>query len=377
MSAVAISRPSAHVGTGRQSRGIRASCGNERETAWMSTAQVRMRVATHDVVWYLNARLTDAERMDYATATSGVVLRGASGCKAATNLRAAGFHGRIWIDPAAYDQLDQPQPDTLFGDYWQLRQEELSVEEPISPGAYVGAGDIESLQRSLDSEGSWVSEAGGRLSLALRAGWLTDHVERLIAEMQAADLPFALAFADSNDPLGRRGAVPGLVELLKSVNDVVILRCDVGAVGAVAHGASLGALGTSTGVRHAVPPGHQPGGAANDKSPSVFLPKLLDFKLGSLLDSFPRAASPTCELECCQGAPLRRLNDQRMNAEARRHNRLAISELIHKVAATEQPRRAQVFKSLCIDAEHEAHELSGLARRPLRVRPQVAAWARL
>ena len=276
-----------------------------------------------------------------------------------------------------YEGKDKPEPDTLLGDYWQLRQQELRVEEPISPGAYVDAGDIESLQRSLDSEGSWVSAAGGRLSLALRAGWLTDHVERLIVEMQAVDMPFALAFADSNDPLGRRGAVPGLVELVKSVNDIVVLRCDLGAIGAVAHGASLGAVGTSTGVRHAVPPGHQPGGVANDKSPSVFLPKLLDFKLGSFLDSLPRAASPTCELECCQGAPLRRLHDEHMNTEARRHNRVAIGEVIHKVVSTERPQRARVFKSLCIDAEHEAHELSGLARRPLKVRPQVAAWARL
>ena len=343
----------------------------------MPTAQVPRRVATRDVVWYLGARLKDTERLDYALATGGVVLRGAPGCKAATNLRDAGFNGRIWIDPASYEQQDQPEPDTLFGDWWQLRQEELRVEEFISPGSYVDAGDIESLRRSLDSEGEWARRAGGRLSLSLRAGWLTKHVEPLITELRAADTPLALAFADRNDPLGLRGAVSGLVELLDFVDDIAVLRCDLGAIGAVAHGAVLGALGTSTGVRHAVPPGHQPGGVANDKSPSVFLPKLLDFKLGSFLSSFPRAASPTCELECCHGAPLRRFNDEHMNAEARRHNRLAIGELIHKVAATEQSQRAQVFRSLCIDAEHEAQELSGLARRPLRVRPQVAAWARL
>ena len=343
----------------------------------MTAAQAPKRVATRDVVWYLGARLTDTERLDYALATGGVVLRGESGCKAAASLRDAKFNGRIWIDPAAYEQPKQPEPDTLFGDWWQLRQGELRVEEFISPGSYVDAGDMESLRRSLDSEGAWVSRAGGRLSLSLRAGWLTKHVEPLIAELQVADAPFALAFADSNDPLGLRGAVSGLVALLESVDDIAVLRCDLGAIGAIAHGAVLGALGTSTGVRHAVPPGHQPGGVANDKSPSVFLPKLLDFKLGSFLDSFPRAASPTCELECCEGAPLRRLNDEHMNLEARRHNRLAIGELIHRVVATEQSHRAQVFRSLCIDAEYEAQELSGLARRPLRVRPQVAAWARL
>ena len=343
----------------------------------MRAAPTLRRIATGTVVWYLGARLTDPERLAYARATSGVVLRGESGAKAAARLRAAGYGGRLWLDPAAYEERTQPQRETLFGDYWQTRQDEVGVAEPVSPGSYVAKGDVESLKRALDSEGAWVSDAGGRLSLALEAGWLTNDLEALIEELQAVGLPMALAFADRNDPLGLRGAVTGFVELLNSVDEIVVLRCDLGAIGAVAHGASLGALGTSTGVRHAVPPDQKPGGNPNDESPSVFLRKLLDFKLGSLLDSFPREASPTCELECCEGSVLRRFNGEHMNAEARRHNRLAIGEIIHKVLSAEDSQRAGIFKAMCIDAEHEAHVLSMSARRRLRVRPQVAAWARL
>ena len=343
----------------------------------MRAVRTLHRVATGSVVWYLGARLTDTERLAYAQATNGVVLRGEAGAKAAARLRAAGYGGRLWLDPAAYEEKNQPQRHTLLGDYWQVRQDEVGVAEPISPGSYVAKGDVESLKRSFDSQVAWVSEAGGRLSLALEAGWLADDLEALIEELQAVGLPWALAFSDPNDPLGRPGAVTGLVYLLKSVGDIAVLRCDLGGIGAAVHGASVGTVGTSTTVRHAVPPGQKAGGAPRDTTPSVFVPKLLDFKLGSLLDSFPREASPTCELECCEGAALRRFNGEHMNAEARRHNRLAIGEIVHTVMSAEDSQRARIFKTMCIDAEHEAHALSMSARRLLRVRPQVAAWARL
>ena len=357
--------------------GVRGLKRREREASRMRAAPTLRRIATGTVVWYLGARLTDTERLAYAQATSGVVLRGETGAKAAARMRAAGYGGRLWLDPAAYEEKDQPQRETLFGDYWQVRQDELGVAESVSPGSYVAKGDVESLKRALDSEGAWVSEAGGRLSLALEAGWLADDLEALIEEFQAVGLPLALAFSDPNDPLGLRGAVNGLVYLLNSVGDIAVLRCDLGGIGSAVHGASVGTVGTSTVVRHAVPPGQKAGGAPRDTTPSVFVPKLLDFKLGSLLDSFPREASPTCELECCEGSVLRRFNGEHMNAEARRHNRLAIGEIIHKVLSAEDSQRAGIFKAMCVDAEHEAHVLSMSARRRLRVRPQVAAWARL
>lgn len=343
----------------------------------MRAAPVFRRTATDTVVWYLGARLTDAERLAYAQATKGVVLRGETGAKAAARLRAAGYRGRLWLDPTAYEEKGQPQRETLFGDHWRLRQDELGVTEPISPGRYVASGGVDSLKAAIDSEATWVTEAGGRVSLALEAGWLTKHPEALVENLRIVGLPLALAFSDPNDPLGLTGAVDGLVHLLASVGDIAVLRCDLGGIGAVVHGASLGTIGTSTTVRHVVPPGQNAGGAPRDTTPSVFVPELLDFKLGSLLDSFPREASPTCELECCEGAVLRRFNGEHMNAEARRHNRLSIVEIVRKVMTAEDSQRASIFKAMCIDAEHAAYALSMSARRPLRVRPQVAAWARL
>ena len=335
------------------------------------------RILTGDIVWYLASRLSDAERMDYALATNAVVLRGASGVRAAMKLRNAGFAGSMWLDPAAYDSHQAPLTETLFGNYWRSVQQELQVEEPISPGSYVGEADIDGLESALDTEREWVASAGGRLSLALPASWLVRDRRALLDRLTKVDVPLALALADPNDPLARVGAVQGLVELLRSVNDVALVRSDLGALGAVAYGASLGAIGTSTTVRHVVPPDKTGGGRHDDKSPSVFVAELLDFKLGSHLDEFPAEASPICDLPCCRGKMLRRFNGEHSVAEARVHNRASIGEVARRVIETPSELRPATFTALCRSAEYAVAELSLLARRQLKVRPQIKAWARV
>lgn len=333
-------------------------------------------VLTGEVAWYLSGGLTDDQCLSFARATGAAVVRGPGGVRTGNKLRRAGFEGRLWLDPAAYERPAEPRID-LFGDHWQQIQLELGVETPISPGTYVAKSDAAGLGAALDVEGEWAEAVGGRLSLALHASWLTQGIGVLTERLVATDLPIALAFADRNDPLGRRGAVTGLSHLVRSVRDLAILRCDLGALGAVAHGASLGAIGTSATVRHVVPPGSTAGGVPRDKSPSVFLAHLLDFKLGSHLDEFPREASPVCDLACCRGAALRRFNGEHSTHEARTHNMLAIAAVARKVLAADSERRPAVFRAMCVDAEHAVEELAIAARRPMDVRPQVKAWSTL
>ena len=334
-------------------------------------------VITGDVAWYLSGGLSDAERLSHARATNAAILRGPNGFRAGAKLRSAGFEGRLWLDPATYDRPEEPRAETLLGDHWQLLQDELRVEQLISPGTYVGGSDFDALGSALDVEGAWVARAGGRLSLALHASWLTKGLDGLIGRLEQVEAPLACAFADPNDPLGHARAVQGLVDLLGSVGDVAILRCDLGALGAVAHGASIGAIGTSSTVRHVVPPGQKGGGVPLDKSPSVFVSELLDYKLGSHLDEFPREASPTCDLTCCRGRALRRFNGEHAIAEARTHNRIAIGDASRKILETAPDLRPRVFTRMCIDAEYAVAALSVAARRPMKVRPQVKAWAGL
>ena len=343
----------------------------------MAIVRTTPNVQVGDIAWYLSGGLSDSERLEHARATNGAVLRGDQGHRVGAKLRKAGFDGRLWLDPTAWERSGDPPQETLMGDRWKQLQEELGVEEMLSPGSFVSSADLSGLSSALETEGAWVVTNGGRLSLTLDAPWLTSELPELIPWLRSVEAPLALAFADPNDPLARPGAVQGLVELLRSLGDVAILRCDLGAVGAVAHGATTGAIGTSTMVRHAVSPGQYAGGRRNDPSPSVFVAELLDFRRGSLLDEFPREASPTCDLVCCRGQRLRRLNDRHAAAEARAHNRIAIGNVIGQILETPSELRPETFSAMCTAAEYAVAELASAARRPLKVRPQIRAWARV
>ncbi|MCC6227141.1 MAG: hypothetical protein IT195_12155 [Microthrixaceae bacterium] len=337
-----------------------------------------LRTRTGEVAWYLSASLGAAEAHEYAHASGGVVLRGEKGIETANTLRRNGWTGRIWLDPATYERPGKQSDLTLFGNRWAVAQDDLGVAERISPGSFVPAGDQRALRRGLANEVEWLERAGGgRASLALHAGWLVDGTQQVIDALRHLDSPVALALADPTDPLGRSGAVAGLVRIVSEVEDLMLLRGDLGALGAVAHGARQGAIGTSTIVRHALPPGKHGGGVPGDKTPSVFWPELLGFRLGSFIEQLPREAVPVCDLACCLGARLSRFNDERMEAEARVHNRLAIQALIDAVLQLADSERPGRFRSMCQQAIVETETLSVRARRQIVTSRQLVSWAEL
>ena len=338
----------------------------------MLQTNTTIQVALGNIAWYLAPQLNEAECLSHSNSVGGVVLRGTRGGKAANRLRHQGYRGRLWLDPAAYDRSSGSTP-TLW-DEWHQRQLELHVSEFISPGAYVDNSGAAALRQALTSESKWVQKHGGRLSLALHYSWLTGGLRTLTRQLSGVDLPFALAFADRYDPLGRAGAVEGLVELLSKVSDVTIMRCDIGAVGAVAHGAKLGAVGTSPTTRHVFPPDQKGGGRSN--SPAVFVTPLLSFMSGASLDALPRSASPACQLRCCNQRALRRLNTRARDAEAIRHNRIAIRHVVDRLIASRLP-PPDAFKQMCLQAQTEAQRLSILAGRPIDASAQVRAWANI
>ncbi len=329
-----------------------------------------------EIVWYMANNLSDDERLRLAHATGGAVLRGEAGRKAGGRMRQHGYRGRLWLDPAVYERPDENRPETLFGDYWLVAQQELEVVEFISPGTLVDAGDFDGLARAVSAERDWAEQAGGRASLALSPYWLIDGLATLIARLKHAEVPIALAFVHPKDPLALAGAVSGLVQVLKVVPDMAISRSDIGTFGAAAHGAVLSSVGTSASVRHVVPPGRG-GGFARDSSPNVFVLELLDFKLGSWLDQLPLEASPRCEMPCCEGQELRRFNDERWRGAALEHNMMAIGYVRKKILSAARGIRPNLFASMCQDAIAEAQRLSAAARRRFPARPQINAWARM
>lgn len=92
--------------------------------------------------------------------------------------------------------------------------------------------------------------------LPLDLDWLTKRAERdfLINAVNEASVPVALVLQHTGDPLGSQKSVDGLIQLLDSARvPVGLLRCDLSVIGSVAFGASFGAVGTTTGLRHLYP----------------------------------------------------------------------------------------------------------------------------
>lgn len=330
------------------------------------------------MLWYASASVGAVEARLYAQTSGGLVTRGEAGLALARQLRQGGWSGPLWLDPATYERPALDSDLTLFGDRWTVAQAELGAEEAISPGSYVKAADRAGLASALQRESDWVrSVEGARISLAAHAGWLTTGTEVIANELKALGLPVALALAHTKDPLGYSGAVAGLVHLVREVPDLMLLRCDLGALGAVAHGARTGTIGMSTSVRHFVPPGQAGGGVPGDRTPSVFIPSLLTFKLGSFLEQLPRQAVPTCDLACCLGARLSRFNDERMVPEARVHNRLAFQLVVDAVVACAPTERVALFRSMCQQAIFETQILEVAARRPIEPPKQLDGWSQI
>lgn len=340
----------------------------------MSRVSATRLITTGEAAWYLASTLSPSECLEHAAELGGVILRGETGRRQAAKLRKSGFGGRIWLDPAAYDRPAATRAATLW-DPWHQQQQEIGVAEFISPGSHVQGYSLTALKDALRTESLWAGRFGGRASLALASPWLTTGLGDLIRELQSARMPLALAFCHRYDPLGSAAAVRGLVNVLRNVPDVAIVRCDIGALGAIAHGAALGAIGTSSTVRHVFPPDQTGGGPAN--GPSVFIPELLDYRPGPFLDELPEQASPRCPYECCDNQRLRRFNTNRLGSEATRHNRISISRIAEALLEQQPADRPAHFKRLCQNAVHSAATLSGQARRPFEARPQVEAWAGL
>lgn len=331
------------------------------------------------VAFYPARSASASERLLAAQLLGGIVLRGEDGVTDALRLRADGWRGPLILDPANYEKPhSQGSTPNLFGDDpWVVDQLRARVAELLSPGSYVAAGTRQALVDAISTEGQWVSTNGsGRLSLVLDWTWLVSGLSVLIAELGAVEAPLAVALSDPNDPLAHVGAVSGLASLLAAVPNVMLLRADIAALGATAHGAVFGAIGTGTSVRHVVPPRKAAGGARTG-SPSVFWPELLDWKLAEFLLRLPAAVRPYCHLSCCGGAPLDRFALLGSRADARRHNLVAIAHFATQLLSVRSSARAGAFKQACQAAAQQAARVETLASQPFPVRPQLAAWAAL
>ncbi|CAJ60167.1 hypothetical protein FRAAL1511 [Frankia alni ACN14a] len=231
----------------------------------------------------------------------------------------------------------------------------------------------------------------GVVVLALPLGWLlSGGLDTLIKEIIAADRPVAIVLAHRSNPLDRAGTVAGLVALLRETRPVPIglIRCDVSAIGAVAHGAALGAVGLLPSTRHQSWPG---GGGRASSDPHLFVPDLLTYvpagRLRELADDHQDRLL-VCECQACDGRSLLRFAggpgtiaepspgsraDGGTGLAAALHNLHATEEISIPVIESSPEKRAACWKRMCLQA---VDRLVTVRERRGDGAPAVGAWLR-
>lgn len=324
---------------------------------------------------YLPTRLTD-EYVDAALVATLVVVKGSGGIDLVSQVRERGVNAPILLDPAEYEPRRSKRPRRSVS--WREEQARIGAVGFVSPGAFLATDNASAWQQLIDREADWcrTSPDAGYLSVCVATDALLACGEQLGELLLGAGLPVWLSLAHSNDPLAKSGAVRSLVRLLQAVPRISLMRSDVAAIGAVAHGAELGSIGVSSTTRHVSTGG---GGGAMSGQPSVFVPTLLDWKKPEVLLGWVQRDADVeydlvCLEACCEGLPLTRFADPALASHVVRHNMAALSAVHESVIGIDEPDgRTRKFASL---VGHASFQADRLADQIPGIRPsyQIKQW---
>jgi hypothetical protein len=274
----------------------------------------------------------------------GAVVSGKQGAKLAREMP-----GTL-VDPAAYAPQGKTEPAGLFDyDDWLIRQQAADVPVILTDTPRIPNNNRSALHEAL---ARWDEiDKPTLVVLPIESWWLRQGLAWLTEEVRTAGRPVAIVLLHQFNGLDPAGAVAGLLAFIADVAPmpVVLLRCDISAIGAVAHGAFAGFVGWGTGGRHGpLPIRPSKDNDQRDESPSVLVPALNDYlktsKLPALRDR--RLDVLRCDDPVCHGESLLRIaalsevdiRDGRMLAC--RHNLASTEQLARRILADAEPRDA-------------------------------------
>jgi hypothetical protein len=310
-----------------------------------------------------------------AEQADAVVVAGGSGPASVKKLRAEGWTDAVLFDRGAYacPGLDL---DPLR---WFHDQLDAGADRILTPGVWVSSEPNHSpFTEQIEDEAKLARAHNATCLLAIDHRWLTrsaqhDEMLRAFKELES---PVALVLGDSGDPLGHPGAVNALVALTKRLDGVSILRCDHGAIGALAFNAAHASIGLTTNHRHVVPPAAQAYAIPNDRSARVFVKDLMDWFTASTIGGWSTTrVTPMCKYPCCNGQRIARFLDDRLKEEADRHNRTVLAALAEEILLfPDAGERRRAFGRMCFEAVERYGIMGGLTSE-ITPKPQLSQWA--
>ncbi|MCT2582397.1 hypothetical protein [Actinophytocola gossypii] len=281
---------------------------------------------------------------------TGLVLTGHTPGPVVRALREHGFTGPILCDAARYAGRRRAFAESGPGWSWTAEQHDLGL-LALTDSGYLAEHDWPGLRRILAGAARQPGQVLPVLPLAAR--WFEHSVDGLVAELNRASLPVAVAIEHQKDPFSVRYLIRGFLSLLAAEVPVVLLRADVSAVAALAHGTHAAAIGTTTALRHVYP---RTGRLPVPRLPSIsaFVPQLLDYRP---LPTIAARTAPSWHCDCpeCDGRPLTTLaRSARPEASAFRHS-LSAQLTLHD-HLRDHPAPVVGWHDLCASAlaEHRA-----------------------
>lgn len=316
--------------------------------------------------WYLPPKhklLTQGAEL-----ADAVTIAGPKGPSEVRKLRQSGFDRPVLFDGTGYKGSALP-PVTR----WLSDQLAAGADRTLLPGIFVpwDKDDHADLVEAVKEQARIAADVDATMLLALDARWLAKRVEILTDVLRSADRPVALVLGHPADPLSLGGAVASLRWLAIRVPQLSLLRCDHGAIGAVAFGADHASIGLSTTNRHFATSAMKPRSAPG-RSSRVFVRQLIDWFRASEIAGWSAAgAEITCRLSCCNGASLARFLDADLDATW--HNMVALADFADYVLDADPDDRAAEFLNEC-RAAAARYGLAGF-KGPENPKAQLTGWA--
>jgi hypothetical protein len=245
---------------------------------------------------------------------TGLVLTGRMPRPTVEALRAHGFTGPILCDANRYSGRRRANASVGVRESWTAEQHDLGL-VALTDSGYLAPHDWRGLRRILADAARQPGPTVATLPLSAR--WFEHSVDGLAEEIDAHGVPVAVAIEHAKDPFGVRYVARGFLALLAVRVPVLLLRSDISALGALAHGTHTAAIGTTQRLRRIPPRAGR--GALGEVSLRAFVPPLLGHHP---VDALSRLA-PYWHCDCheCAGRTLTDLaRTERPEVSAFRHS---------------------------------------------------------
>lgn len=310
---------------------------------------------------------------------SGLVVTGKEAARAAARARRC-TNLPVLADRGRYAGASRVPAAAGVSAAWADAQLDTGSPLALTDSGYVAAGDRAGLAAVL--AGTARLGPGSVAVLALHRGWLSTGLDVLVSEIDAHGVPVALVVEHPDDPFGQLATVRGLARLLDSAAvPVTLLRSDISALGAVAHGAVAGAFGVRSSLRHLHEPpkpgrGFRP---PNTVATALWKPGLYMVKVDRLAAAHARTPDEPlwcCECSVCRGRPADWLHLDASEGEVLAHTLELVLDARDGLASLPAgPLRRMSWTAMCQHAEFQFQSAAAHAVR-WQVPPAIRWWQR-